>query len=146
MRMRNQGARWLRRTVLAVVVMVVVGVGVLVTLLATYGRDTNVTERVAAGGTRVVPVTLSDFDVTPGTLVVGRGAHVLLDVSNRGQQVHDLAVAGGPRTRQLEPGDAQRLDLGVVTGRPDAWCTVESHKALGMTLDVQVVGPPASGA
>jgi nitrite reductase (NO-forming) len=142
--MRNRSARWLRRTVLAVVVLVVVGVGVLVALVATYGRDTDLTERVAAGGTRVVPVTLSDFDVTPGTLVVARGTHLLLDVSNRGQQVHDLAVAGGPRTRLLEPGDAQRLDLGVVTGRPDAWCTVEGHKALGMTLDMQVVGPSAS--
>jgi hypothetical protein len=58
--------------VLAVFVLVVVGVGV-VAVVVTYGRDTNVTERVAAGGTRVVPVTLSDFDVTPGTLVVGRG-------------------------------------------------------------------------
>jgi hypothetical protein len=50
---------------LAVLVLVVAGVGVLAALVATYGRDTNVTERVAAGGTRVVPVTLSDLTHRP---------------------------------------------------------------------------------
>jgi nitrite reductase (NO-forming) len=144
--MRNLGPRWLRRTVLAVVVLVVVGGGVIAGFVATYGLDTNTTQRVAAGGTSVVPVTLTDFDVTPGTLVVGRGTHLLLDVVNRGDQIHDLAVAGGPATRMLAPGDSQRLDLGVVTQRLQSWCTVASHKSLGMTLRVQVVRPAASGA
>jgi nitrite reductase (NO-forming) len=144
--MRNLGPRWLRRTLIAVVALVVVGAGVIAGLVATYGPDTNTTERVAAGGTRVVPVTLTDFDVTPGTLVVSRGTQLLLDVVNRGDQVHDLAVAGGPGTRMLAPGDSQRLDLGVVTQRLQSWCTVDSHKSLGMTLQVQVVPPAASGS
>jgi nitrite reductase (NO-forming) len=143
--MRNPGPRWLRRTLIAVVVLVVVGAGIIAGLVTTYGLDTNTTERVAAGGARVVPVTLTDFDVTPGTLVVSHGTQLLLDVVNRGDQVHDLAVAGGPRTRMLAPGDSQRLDLGVVTKRLQSWCTVNSHKSLGMTLQAQVVPPAASG-
>lgn len=78
--------------------------------------------------------------------VASRGTHLLLDVVNRGDQVHDLAVAGGPGTRMLAPGDSQRLDLGVVTQRLQSWRTVDSHKSLGMILDVQVVRPAASGA
>jgi nitrite reductase (NO-forming) len=144
--MRNLGPRRRRRTVIAVVVLVVVGAGVIAGFVATYGLDTNTTQRVAAGGTRVVPVTLKDFDVTPGTLVVGRGTRLLLDVVNRGDQVHDLAVAGGPATRMLGPGDSQRLDLGVATQRLQSWCTVESHKSLGMTLQVRVVRPTDDAA
>ena len=143
--MWNLGPRWLRRTLIAVGVLVVVGGGIIAGFVATYGLDTNTTKRVAAGGTKIVPVTLNDFDVTPGTLVVSRGTHLLLDVVNRGDQVHDLAVAGGPATRMLAPGDSQRLDLGVVTQRLQSWCTVASHKSLGMTLQVQVVPPAASG-
>lgn len=144
--MRNLGPRWLRRTLIAVVVLVVVGAGGIAGLVATYGLDTNTSERVPAGGTKVVPVMLTDFDVTPGTLVVSRGTQLVLDVVNRGDQVHDLAVAGGPGTRMLAPGDSQRLDLGVVTQRLESWCTVDSHKSLGMILDVQVIRPAASGA
>jgi hypothetical protein len=99
--MRNLGPRWLRRTLIAVVVLVVVGAGGIAGLVATYGLDTNTSERVPAGGTKVVPVMLTDFDVTPGTLVVSRGTQLVLDVVNRGDQVHDLAVAGGPGTRML---------------------------------------------
>ena len=57
-----------------------------------------------------------------------------------------LAVAGGPGTRMLAPGDSQRLNLGVVTQRFQFWCTVDSHKSLGMSLAVQVVPPAASRA
>jgi nitrite reductase (NO-forming) len=143
--MRNLGPRWLRRTLIAVVVLVVVGGGITAAFVAAYGLDTNTTERVAAGGTTIVPVTLKDFDVTPGTLVVSHGTHLLLDVVNRGDQIHDLAIAGGPATRMLARGDSQRLDLGVVTQHLHSWCTVASHKSLGMTLQVQVVPPAASG-
>jgi nitrite reductase (NO-forming) len=144
--MPNSGSRWLRHTLIAVVALVVVGAGIIAGFVATYGLDTNTTERVPAGGTKVVPVTLSDFDVTPGTLEVSRGTQLLLDVVNRGDQVHDLAVTSGPGTRMLAPGDSQRLNLGVVTQRLQFWCTVDSHKSLGMSLDVQVVPPAASRA
>jgi nitrite reductase (NO-forming) len=143
--MRNLGPRWLRRTLIAVVVLTAVGAGVIAGFVAAYGRDTNTTERVA-GGTKVVPVTLTDFDVTPGTLEVSRGTHLLLEVANRGDEVHDLAMVGGPGTRRLAPGDSQRLDLGVVTHSLESWCTVDFHRSLGMILHVHVVRPTASGA
>jgi len=144
--MRNLGPRWLRRTLIAVVVVVAAGAGVIAWFVATYGRDTNITERAAAGGTKVIPVTLTDFDVTPGTLVLHRGTHLLLKVTNHGDEVHDLAMVGGPRTRVLGPGDSQRLDLGVVTHSLESWCTVEFHKSLGMILHVRVARPSASEA
>lgn len=113
------------------------GAGIVGLFVAVYGLDTNVSKRVSGQGTQLERIALSDFDVTPGTLVVDRGTHLLLDVVNEGDEVHDLALEGGRlRTRMLEPGQSQRLDLGQVTGA--LVCTVPLHKSLGMTLDVRL--------
>jgi nitrite reductase (NO-forming) len=107
------------------------------------GLDRTVTERVPSGGTRTVRVALVDavvgFDVTPDRLVVDRGTHLMLDVVNDGDEVHDLALEGGPRTDRLDPGQSQRLDLGVITSSlPELYCTLPGHRSGGMTLDIQM--------
>ncbi len=122
---------------------VLVGVG---GFFALY--DTTSSERVAGGGTKVVAVALVDarvgFDVTPDVVTVDRGTRLVLEVVNNAGEVHDLAVRGGPHTRMLSPGQSQRLDLGLVTSRLDAWCTIPGHKAAGMTLDLRVAGSSAA--
>jgi hypothetical protein len=40
-------------------------------------------------------VELNDFDIRPGTLIVERGTHVVLDVTNTGNGDHDLAFESG---------------------------------------------------
>lgn len=117
-----------------------VGFGVFVLL---GGLDRTVTERVHGGGTRVVRVALVDavvgFDVTPDELVVDPGTRLVLDVVNEGDEAHDLAVRGGARTRKLQPGESQRLDVGVVArGLPELYCTLPGHRLAGMTLDIEV--------
>jgi hypothetical protein len=107
------------------------------------GLDRTVTERVHGGGTRVVRVALVDavvgFDVTPDRLLVDRGTHLVLDVVNDGDEIHDLALEGGPRTDRLDPGQSQPLDLGVITSSPpELYCTLPGHKSAGMTLDIQI--------
>ena len=129
-----------RRNVLAVSVIAIaaalIGLGV---FALSGGLDRTVTERVHGGDTRVVRVALVDavvgFDVTPDRLVVDRGTHLVLEVVNEGDEVHDLAVQSGPRTKALDPGQSQRLDLGVI---PEIYCTLPGHKSAGMTLDIHV--------
>jgi nitrite reductase (NO-forming) len=84
----------------------------------------------------VVRVALVDavvgFDVTPDQLLVDGGTHPVLDVVNDGDEVHDLALEGGARTDRLDPGQSQRLDLGVITSSPaELYCTLPDHKSAG---------------
>lgn len=116
-------------------VLAVVGVG-----YAVYGSDTNIRQPAAGGGTKVIAVELTDFDVRPGTLVVDRGTHVVLEVTNTGDEDHDLAFEGGRlHTSTLSNGQSQRLDLGTVTRQLESWCTLPFHKTLGMKLRIEVV-------
>jgi nitrite reductase (NO-forming) len=135
-----------RRNVLMVSVMALalalLGFGVIALF---GGLDRTVTERVHGGGTSVVRVALVDavvgFDVTPDQLLVDRGTRFVLEVVNEGDEVHDLALAGGARTDRLDPGQSQRLDLGVITtSPPELYCTLPGHKSAGMTLDIQIQG------
>jgi nitrite reductase (NO-forming) len=107
------------------------------------GLDRTVTQRVEGGGTGVVRVALVDavvgFDVTPDRLLLDRGTQLVLEVVNEGDEVHDLVLEEGPRTRKLDPGESQRLDLGVLSGSvPELYCTLPGHRSAGMTLDIQV--------
>jgi nitrite reductase (NO-forming) len=72
-------------------------------------------------------------------VVVDRGTRLVLEVVNDGDAVHDLAVQSGPRTRRLDPGQSQRLELGAISGsQPQLYCTLPGHKSAGMTLDIQI--------
>ena len=116
-------------------VLAIAGIG-----YALYGSDTNVSQRAAGGGTKVIAVELTDFDVRPGTLVVDRGTHVVLEVTNSGDEDHDLAFEGGRlHTSTLGHGQSEKLDLGTVTRHLESWCTLPFHKTLGMKLHIEVV-------
>jgi len=119
----------------------VIGLGVFAAFVLMYGFDTNKSQRVSGGGTQTVSIVLTDFDVTPGTLVVNSRTHLVLDVVNRGGQAHDLAVDGAMHTKKLNAGESQRLDLGLVSDGLHMSCTQSLHEFLGMKLHLQVVQP-----
>lgn len=140
-----------RSLIIATATVLAVGLGVIVAVGLAGGFHKATTERVSGGGTKVVRVALVDatlgFAVTPDVISVDSGTHLILDVVNHGGAVHDLAVDGGSsRTRMLNPGESQRLDLGMVTHDVHTWCTLPDHKLAGMTLDIRVAGTPATAA
>jgi nitrite reductase (NO-forming) len=110
------------------------------------GFDEVSRERVGGAGPQVVEVRLVDqglgFDVRPDVVEVELGTHLVLDVVNRADGDHDLAVNGGPGTDVLAPGQSQRLDLGVMGADGNAWCTLGDHRTGGMTLDIRTVDSP----
>jgi hypothetical protein len=124
------GRRRSRRRRLAIVAggvaagVLLLGAGVVGLFVAVYGFDTNVSKRVSGQGTQVVRIALSDFDVTPGTLVVDRGTHLVLNVVNEGDEAHDLALEDGRlRTRMLEPASRN----GSTSGKRQALSSAPSR-------------------
>jgi hypothetical protein len=53
------------------------------------------------------------------------------------------ALEGKATIYQGHDGARKAWDLGTVAGDWAAWCTLPGHKRAGMTLDIQVVDPPA---
>jgi nitrite reductase (NO-forming) len=141
-----------RRSILiATAALLTVGLATALAVALAGGFDRTTTERVTGGGTKTIPVALVDaavgFDVTPDVVTVDPGTHLILDVRNRGDGIHDLAIdRGSSRTRMLDPGQSQRLDLGTITQTVEAWCTLPDHKLAGMTLDIRVADTPPAAA
>jgi nitrite reductase (NO-forming) len=135
-----------RRSMLVAAIVLAVALAGVGGFFALY--DSTSSTRVAGGGTKVIAVALVDapvgFDVTPDVVTVDPGTRLVLEVVNKAGEVHDLAVRNGPHTRMLNPGQSQRLDLGLVTSRLAAWCTIPGHKTAGMALDLRVAGTAAA--
>ena len=90
-----------RRRLIATVVALAIALGVVAAFALAGGFDKSTTERATGGGVKVVRVALVDatvgFDVTPDVVAVDPGTHLILDVMNDGDEVHDLAVDGRAR-------------------------------------------------
>ena len=76
----------------------------------------------------------------PTKLSVNSGERVVVNVRNTGQLDHDLQFSNEVKTKMLKAGEAQTLDLGVITTSLTGFCTVAGHKDAGMTFTLDVVG------
>ncbi|WP_198533104.1 multicopper oxidase domain-containing protein [Carbonactinospora thermoautotrophica] len=92
------------------------------------------------GDTRTVDVTLADMRIQPAAIDAAAGTRLVLRVTNRDAQRHDLRFATGEHTELLDPGETAVLRLPPLTRSVEAWCTVPGHRAAGMTLHVRVTG------
>jgi uncharacterized cupredoxin-like copper-binding protein len=63
---------------------------------------------------------------------------------NSGHAVHSLEVNGpgvdSRKTPDLQPGQTADLTVTLQKGSYDVFCPVDSHKQLGMNLELQVGG------
>jgi nitrite reductase (NO-forming) len=136
---------WIRRHRVATAAGAVAALGLVgvIGVALAGGFDETTTVRVSGDGVRVVRVALVDravgFDITPDVVEVEAGTHVVVEVANEADGRHDLAVAGGPRTAVLAPGENSRLDLGRVTADRSARCTIGDHDIAGMALTIRAV-------
>jgi FtsP/CotA-like multicopper oxidase with cupredoxin domain len=95
----------------------------------------------AAAAGAVVQINLADLKIEPAMPEVPAGP-VVLEVTNSGSQVHDLSLPDlGKESGPVQPGEAMRLDLGVVAeGTYGMLCTIAGHAAAGMTGMLHVGG------
>lgn len=71
----------------------------------------------------------------PNRIEVPRGAHLVINFTNTGDQAHDLKI-GGKETGRVKAGESASVDVGTVDKDMQGWCTIAGHKMQGMTLDV----------
>jgi nitrite reductase (NO-forming) len=99
------------------------------------------------GLTTRVTVTAADMRLTPATIDVPLGNHLVIDLVNADPtDVHDLVLETGQASGRLGPGERATVDAGVVAGDVAGWCSVVGHRQMGMTLSIKAVGAPTTSA
>lgn len=100
----------------------------------------------AAGGpSQTLAVELGDLYVEPDRVEVPSGTHLFVEVTNNGDQEHDLKLNGETGIDRLQPGESDTADFGVIDADAEAWCTVPGHRDAGMVLMITVTSPPPAG-
>ena len=96
------------------------------------------------GHTTRVSVGVEGMAFTPGHIEVPVGDRLIIDFTNSGDQRHDLVFETGVSSGSLAAGETKELDLGVIGGDVEGWCSLPGHREMGMTLHVQATGASSS--
>lgn len=107
-------------------------------------------EIVATGNTVEATIETDDMSFVPNVVAANVGDRVLLHVNNTDSQVHDLRLATGAHTGRMAPGSSATLEIPLLPGTVEGWCTIAGHRQMGMTMSIQALGkasdiPPAPG-
>ncbi len=93
-----------------------------------------------------VQVEAIDMHYTPDVIEVPVGTRLVIELTNADPtQVHDLVFANGVKGERLWPGESETIDVGVITGDLEGWCSVVGHRQMGMELTIVATGGDASG-
>jgi hypothetical protein len=95
-----------------------------------------------ATATRVT-ATLTEFRIALSRTAFTPGTYTFVTV-NSGRDLHALEINGpgveNQKTGNLQPGQTADLTVTLQKGSYDVFCPVDSHKQLGMNLELQVTG------
>ena len=101
---------------------------------------------IATGQVTTVSVLASHMRFVPASVDVPAGNRLVLIVTNKDADVHDLALETGQNTSRITRGRTVRLDVGVVGRSLRGWCTIVGHRQLGMVFAVVAIGGDSSAA
>ncbi|MBY6060251.1 multicopper oxidase domain-containing protein [Microbacterium esteraromaticum] len=94
---------------------------------------------------QTVQVEAADMRFTPNRIEVPVGTRLVIEITNTdASQVHDLVFANGIAGGRLAPGESETIDVGVITGDLDGWCSILGHRQMGMTLQIVATGADSS--
>lgn len=132
----------------AVVLAVAAGIAADPAALARGGPSSTAAAGVTAtGATTTVRVKAEDMRFTPATISVPAGNRLVIVLTNTDDQnVHDLVLDAGASSGRLRPGDAERVDAGVVGRDIEGWCSVVGHRQMGMVLHIEAAGGSEAAA
>ncbi|MPV38676.1 multicopper oxidase domain-containing protein, partial [Georgenia subflava] len=114
---------------------------------AGLGASSASADAAATGETTTLQVQIEGMRFTPSVIEVPAGNQLVIELTNTGEDVHDLVLETGATTDRLGVGDTATVEVGVVGRDLAGWCSVAGHRQMGMTLDIVAVGaaPVASG-
>ena len=98
------------------------------------------------GHTTRVSVGVEGMTFTPNHIEVPAGDRLIIDFTNSGDQRHDLVFETGVSSGSLATGETKELDLGIISGDVEGWCSLPGHREMGMTLHVQATGAAAGAS
>jgi nitrite reductase (NO-forming) len=108
----------------------------IVAIVVAGGADDQGPGAAATGPVKTLAIELGDLYVKPDHVEVPAGTHLMVEVTNKGEQVHTLNLQGKTGTDRLQPGDSQTADFGVIDADTQAWCKIPGHKQAGMLLTI----------
>ncbi len=100
-----------------------------------------------AGATSVKVTTVkaveTDFHIALSKKTFAPGRYTFV-AENKGHTTHALEITGpglrNATSANINPGQSAKLKVTLKKGRYDVFCPIPGHKALGMNLNVVVVG------
>jgi len=101
---------------------------------------------VATGRVTTVSVAASHMRFVPASVDVPAGNRLVLIVTNKDPDVHDLALESGQSTSRITRGRTVRLDVGVIGRSLQGWCTIVGHRQMGMVFAINAVGGRSNAA
>ena len=101
---------------------------------------------VATGRVTTVSVVASHMRFVPASVDVPAGNRLVLIVTNKDADVHDLALETGQSTSRITRGTTVRLNVGIVGRSLRGWCTIVGHRQMGMVFAVNAIGQSTGAA
>ncbi len=96
----------------------------------------------ATGHTTVVEVTMKDMRFHPSLVEVPVGDKLVIKLTNKDDQVHDLVLENGATSGLLNPNESADVTVKLVGSDLDGWCSIAGHRLLGMVMKVKMIGGP----
>ncbi len=130
--------------VIGIVVVVIVGIAALLirsnAVPTTSAPPVAPTSVAPTGNIIEIAIDIQGMAFIPSQIEVPIGDELRLTVTNSGDQRHDLVFANGAELEALAPGAVGVLDVGVISGDLEGWCSIPGHRQMGMTFTVQAIG------
>ena len=118
-----------------------VAVAALIAMAGCGGGSTTSAPRTAPASGSSVAVTESEFSITLPSNTMKVGSYTFT-VTNKGQFAHNLTIDGpgvkDKATPTLSPGSSGDVTVNLQKGTYEFYCSVDSHKDMGMDDKVQV--------
>ncbi len=117
------------------------GVAVAALFLGMFAISTDGGGEQAAGSgsqVSVIEIEMGSMKFTPPHIMAPPG-RVQIKVTNVDAAVHNLVILG-QRTSDLQPGQSETLDLGILdVGVFDLWCDMPGHREAGMIGELHIL-------